>query len=31
MAQQPRAIVFDILFSERDGQRPESDADFAKR
>jgi len=27
-AQQPRAIVFDILFSDRDVQRPESDAAF---
>ncbi|OHC66277.1 MAG: hypothetical protein A2040_18740 [Rhodocyclales bacterium GWA2_65_19] len=26
--QQPRAIVFDILFSDRDTQRPESDAAF---
>lgn len=27
-AQKPRAIVFDILFSDRDSLRPESDADF---
>ena len=27
-AQQPRAIVFDILFSDRDSHRPESDAAF---
>ena len=26
--QKPRAIVFDILFSDRDTQRPESDASF---
>jgi adenylate cyclase len=26
--QQPRAIVFDILFSERDAYRPESDREF---
>jgi adenylate cyclase len=27
-AQKPRAIVFDILFSDRDSQRPDSDAAF---
>jgi adenylate cyclase len=29
-AQQPRAIVFDVMFNERDTQRPESDQTFAE-